>query len=257
MAQDPVAIKVDSSDLIGYLERLPEAIMQGMRASARKAGTKFLAVHRERRLSGEKVTAAGKLVATGRARKVGEPSAAGFISRRIINIQGDREDNLTLTMRVVGLAKFFERGRILEAGEEPFPVPLDAAKDSRGKVTRAARELLRLTPHANRAGSQGFNLHRQKGKRTERIRGLVRFRAQSGKIFLAKINPRRKGKGRLTLMFHLEPRIRIRPRLQFLDTWRRFRPEAVEIYRQALPFAIKAAKRKLSRSFAAPGEVVR
>jgi hypothetical protein len=236
MAEAPITLKIESEPLRKYLRSVPAYVSKGMAAAAQRAGTRFLTYHRRQRLSAKTVASQGPLVATGTARKFGEQTpGTGFVGRRILYVTGDNLENSTLHIRMLGgPAKAHELGLTLTARGE-FPVPLPAAKDSRGRVANWAKKLLRQRRHVALARSAGMDLV---GKQ------LVRIVARDGRRYLALLRPSRKGKERLQLLFHLQKIIRQRPRLEFISTWRAFEPKAAAIYRQALPYAIRAAARK-------------
>jgi len=156
-------------------------------------------------------------------------------------------------------ALLHEAGGVQHAkGGGMLAIPMPAAKDSRGKVSKKAFQLLRESKIALRASEQGLNAFgmNKKGTKLRQFRGLVKVTHKNGKQYLAHWNPGsgKKGpKGRLTYWFHLEKSVRVRARLGYYDTWRRYRPKAMEIFRQALPHAIAAAGRKLKQQATLPG----
>jgi len=235
-----IDVKFRSEALRATLKGIPPALAKGYAAAAQRAGERFLRYHRKQRLSAQRVEPSGPLFAKGTQRKLGQPSGPGFIGRRTIAIVGTSLDNLRLELRMPGaVARTHEEGRTVES-KGYLPVPMPAAKDSKGRVAAWAKKLLKQERNILQAREEGFNIF--KGKR--RLRGLVRITAKSGKKYIARINPGKKGQDRLTLLFHLERRVRNKPRLGFIQSWREFRGQAIRIFRQTLPFAIAAAQRK-------------
>ena len=241
-----VQLKVDvrSKPLQDLLTGLPGYLAKGVAAAAVRAGESFVRFHKRERLSAASVGASGPLAATGTNRRAGEPAGAGFVGKRTVTISGSDLNNLSLEIALRSpVARAHEEGRTFTAsGSKLIPVPLPAAQDGRGKTSKAARALLRAYGDSSRAAESGFTLVDTRGRTAF---GLVPIHSKkTGKTYLAKINPGKKGRERLTFLFRLERSITNDARLEFLETWNRFEPKAIEIFRQAVPYAIAAAKRK-------------
>jgi hypothetical protein len=244
MAEAPITLKIESEPLRKYLRGVPAYVSRGMAAAAVRAGQRFLTYHRRLRLSAKTVAEQGPLVGTGKpSNKETREPGQGFVGRRFFYVTGDSVENSTLSIRALGgPLKAHELGLTLTAKGE-FPVPLPAAKDSRGRVAGWAKRLLKTRRttvrtwrrHRGLALSAGMDLGG---------RQLVVFTARNGKRYLATVNGLAKGRERIKLLFHLQKTVRQRPRLEFISTWRSFEKKAAAIYRQALPYAIRAAAKK-------------
>lgn len=257
MAEAPLTIKVESEALRAYLRNVPLAVTRGMAAAAERAGIRFLGFHRQERLRSEKVRSSGPLAGTGGARKPGQGPGSGFIGRRTLFVHGDRVENVTLTMELRSAAAIrFEKGGTVDARAGGYlTIPMPVAKDARGKLDPRYRRLLRESRFAREAGSEGFDVFAKKTKkgRQRQLRALITVKSRrTGNLFLARLRPNAQGRARLEYVFHLQKQVQVRPRLEFVKTWKKYEPKAVAIYRQALPYAIRAAGKKLGQVIPLP-----
>ena len=192
---------------------LSPALARALKATAADVGRRFYAVHRKEHLSARKVAATGPLFGTRR----------GFVGLRRIEVTGNRLSNVSLHAFIKSTpAAAWEEGREIHAKSgKSIAVPLDEARTSTGKLRKPAARWLR-----------------------ERI--LVPIKVGQ-KTFLAKVNPRKQGRERLTFLFHLVKSVRTRPRFGFFESWRGFKPKAMNLFGKKLGFALRAVRAKAGK----------
>lgn len=203
-----IAWSSNHEQLARLLEATPAELGKALNTAAGRTGKRFLSHHAKRFLRRGSKTGPG-VRATQRFRKHFKA-----------DVHGTRLDNLTLDINVkTYVAHQQEHGATLHAkGAKLIVVPMPAALTKSGRVGKVARRLARA-------------------------RKLVVFSPRGGRqTFLAQ---RVRGSKRLKLLFHLQRRVRLYPRLQFYRTWRQeYRPKAMADFRTAVPYALAAARRK-------------
>jgi hypothetical protein len=227
-------VVIDSKSVQNTLKAMPVAVRNGLHAAADKAGKAFFAEHRRVALSAKTQASSGPIVSN-----IYNPRS--FAKRRLLKITGDSLNDLKLSMFITsGAAVQHEIGAIMSAKNPSrlLPVPMPAAKRANGSLTAKAKGLLRDFRHQSNAASAGFDLVRKRSR--NKRSGLFQLTSRDGRKFLVE----RSRDGGLTFFFHLEQRIKLKPRFLFYETWRQFTPKAMQIFRQSLPAAIKKAIQK-------------
>ena len=235
------SVTVESKRLLNILLKLPDEVTKGVYAQGRKVGKQFFAFHKKQALSAKTQASSGALVGTTK----------GFVGRRRLAISGTNLSDITLEMKIVsGPAVQHEEGRTLTAKSEQrlLPIPMPLAKDSRGRPTKAALRLLKEFYHNARASSEGFiRVSRTaKGKASVR-RGLFLLTAHDGRKYLAlRVTSQRQLRAGtpIRILFHLQHRVKLKPRFRFHELWREYTPTAMKEFDRGLEFAIAAARRK-------------
>lgn len=206
------------------LAQLPRHLSGDLKKGLGRLGVRFHQFHRRERLKGPP-----GIKASGRR--------GGLVKQRKFRVSGAALRNLALKTNVRSrVAVDHEKGRTIRPARGGYlALPMPAAKKKVGGVSRVARRLLANTNLIAEARRRG-RVARSKGGR--RLQGL--FVIQSGsRRFVAR--PAKKGSGdRPTLLFHLRRRVKLRKRLQYYKTFRRFMPrQGIRILHGSLRHAVR------------------
>lgn len=216
MAQATVTI--NSKRLERALRVAPQALYRELRNVAGRVGDRYLGHHRAKRMRA-RVNKRGEISGEGvHGTKIGPSGRPGLRSQFSIRVSGGNLKTLQLKMYTRSyVAKQHEFGETISAKSgKALALPMDAARNSQGRVTPKARRLL-------------------KGKQ------LFVIRRKSGKAFLARYQ-RAKGGKKLVFWFHLASRARIKPRLGFRKEWRPYRRKVIGEFNRAVGRALKTAR---------------
>lgn len=223
---------------------LPGELKKGLKNGMLTVAKRYRQEHKKARLrappppkfhgrsTGPGVHGTMKTLATAAGGKLG----AGFLSTQWLktDITGDSLDALQMRMFIVGgLVKTHEYGR---KSTRRMLLPMAASKNSIGRLTSGAKNLLRKGMHQLQAQSEGMRLVNSRGKpKAGQLFKIVR--AKDGKVFYAL---RRAGK--ILFYFHEAKQATWHPKLGYYGEWEKWRKSAAvqQIFLNGLRFALQA-----------------
>ena len=221
-------IKLDSRRLERALSRAPGLIAKAMVKSGNRVGKRYANFHKKERLSGP------------RGNKGVKGTKRGLVGARKWKATGTTLQNAKLVMEVKSrrIAGEHERGANIVSRRGFMALPMPAARNPNGRVSKVARNQLKRYRSILDAQAAGNVARSEKGRRLKSP--LFAFKARSGKIFIA----RRNRGGKPTLLFHMRKSVRLRPRLDYYAKWREFTPKAMKIYRDSLGFTLRQVEKE-------------